>query len=192
MRAVERTQRCAVDVAPVRAEPADDAEQVTQALRGEPLRVEERGDGWARVMTAYDYPGWIRADKLEDGEGELPADGSGSPVDVARSYFGAPYLWGGMTERGIDCSGLVHMAYRRLGRLVPRDAEQQERAAAEVDELQPGDLITYGDPVDHIAFWVGEGRILHATGREDGIGVLEEIEREDLSRRRHKLIRLTL
>jgi cell wall-associated NlpC family hydrolase len=182
--------RCAVEVAPVRAEPDAGAEQVTQALRGEPLRVEERRDGWARIVTAYDYPGWIRAEELEDGEGELPADASGSPVDVARSYLGVPYLWGGMSDRGIDCSGLVHMAYRRLGRLVPRDADQQEEAAAEVDELQPGDLITYGDPADHIAFWLGEGRILHSTGRENGIGVLEEPEPAYLHARRHKLIRL--
>jgi cell wall-associated NlpC family hydrolase len=179
-----------VDVASVRREPADDAEQVTQALRGEPLRVEERRDGWARVVTAYDYPGWVRADELEDGEGELPADASGSPVDVARSYLGVRYLWGGMSSSGIDCSGLVHMAYRRLGRLVPRDADQQEDAAVEIDELQPGDLITYGDPADHIAFWLGEGRILHSTGREDGIGVIEEPEPESLRARRHKLIRL--
>src|SRR5260221_9870103 len=157
--------RCAVDVAPLRREPADDAEQVTQALRGEPLHVEERRDGWARVVTAYDYPGWMRAEELEDGEGELPADASGSPVDVARCYLGTPYLWGGMSDRGIDCSGLVHMAYRRLGKLVPRDADQQEDAGAEVAEPQPGDLVTYGDDVaDHIAFWVGDGRILHATG----------------------------
>jgi len=61
---------------------------------------------------------------------------------------------------------------------------------AEVDELQPGDLITYGEPVDHIAFWLGEGRILHSTGRESGIGVVEEAEPEDLRARRHKLIRL--
>lgn len=179
-----------MDIAPVRAEPDDAAEQVTQALRGEPLRVEERREGWARVVTAYDYPGWVRAEALEDGEGELPADGSGTPVDVARSYLGTRYLWGGMTEQGIDCSGLVHMAYRRLGRLVPRDADQQEDAATEVDNLRPGDLITYGDPVDHIAFWVGEGRILHSTGREDGIGVVEEREPEYLYARRHKLIRL--
>jgi cell wall-associated NlpC family hydrolase len=95
-----------------------------------------------------------------------------------------------MSERGIDCSGLVHMAYRRLGRLVPRDADHQEDAAVEVDELEAGDLITYGDPVDHIAFWLGEGRILHSTGREDGIGVIEEPEPEYLLARRHKLIRL--
>jgi gamma-D-glutamyl-L-lysine dipeptidyl-peptidase len=182
--------RCAVEIAPVRREPADDAEQVTQALRGEPLRVEERRDGWARVVTAYDYPGWVRVEELEDGEGELPADASGSPVEVARSYLGVPYLWGGMTERGIDCSGLVHMAYRRLGRLVPRDADQQEDAGVEVEKLEPGDLVTYGEPVDHIAFWIGAGRILHSTGREDGIGVVEELEPEYLYKRRHKLIRL--
>jgi hypothetical protein len=82
--------RCSVDVAAVRAEPAEDAEQVTQALRGEPLRVEERLDGWARVVTAYDYPGWMRAEELEDGEGELPADASGTPLEVARSYLGVP------------------------------------------------------------------------------------------------------
>jgi cell wall-associated NlpC family hydrolase len=182
--------RCAVPVAPVRAQPHDDAEQVTQALGGEPLRVEEQSDGWARVVTAYDYPGWMRAEQLEEGEGQLPADATGSPVDVARSYLGVPYLWGGMTDRGIDCSGLVHMAYRRLGRLVPRDADQQEEAGLGVDELQVGDLITYGEPVDHIAFWLGDGRILHSTGRENGIGVVEEDEPDDLRVRRHKLIRL--
>ena len=176
----------------MRAKPDDEAEQVTQALLGEPLRVEERRDGWAHIVTAYDYPGWVRDEALEDGEGSLPADAEGTPIDVARRYLGTTYLWGGMTEEGIDCSGLVHMAYRRLGRIVPRDADQQEDAAAEVDELQPGDLITYadpGEPADHIAFWLGEGRILHSTSR-DGLGVNEEVEPESLRVRRRKLIRL--
>jgi gamma-D-glutamyl-L-lysine dipeptidyl-peptidase len=158
---------CVADVAALRAEPRDDAEQVTQALRGEPLRVEERRDGWALVRTAYDYPGWVREEAL-----------SGDPVAEARRLLGAPYEWGGMTERGVDCSGLVHVAFRRAGRLVPRDAHQQEAAARSVsqEELQPGDLVCFGEPgaASHIGFWVGDGRIIHATDREGAHEVIEE------------------
>lgn len=185
--------RCAVPVAPLRAGPRDDAEQVTQALAGEPLQVERTEEGWAFVRTAYDYPGWVRVEALEEGEGVLAADAAGTPVDVARLYVGAPYLWGGMTEAGIDCSGLVHMAFRRLGVVVPRDACQQEEAGDPVVELEPGDLVTYGDETaDHIAFWLGDGRILHATGREGGLGVVEEEEPAFLTGRRRRCVRFPL
>jgi gamma-D-glutamyl-L-lysine dipeptidyl-peptidase len=184
--------RCAVELAPVRAEPAADAEQVTQALHGEPLVVEELRDGWARVRTAYGYPGWIKTAQLEEGEGKLPSERAGDPVEEARSFLGTSYQWGGLTRQGIDCSGLVHMAYRRLGRLVPRDADQQEDAGREVAEPRPGDLVTYGElggTADHIAFWLGSGRILHSTGRDD-LGVVEEQEPESLVARRRKIVRL--
>ncbi|HVV59627.1 MAG TPA: C40 family peptidase [Gaiellaceae bacterium] len=182
--------RCRVDRAAIRAEPREDAEQVTQALLGEPLRVDGERAGYLRVVTAYGYPGWVRADAVEEGEGTLPAARDGSPVAEARSYLGAPYEWGGLTAAGIDCSGLVHMAYRRLGRLVPRDAYQQEAAGGEVPEPRPGDLVTYGDGrADHVAFWLGEGRILHATAR-DGLGVVEEAEPPELRARRRRIVRL--
>ena len=165
-------------MAPVRAAPDDSSEQVTQALAGEPLTVDERRDGWARIRTGYDYPGWIREEALGPGDAQLPTPRDGDPVAEARSYLGAPYEWGGLTERGIDCSGLVHMAYRRVGRLVPRDADQQEAAAIEIDEAeaQPGDLVCFGEPgkANHIAFWLGEGHILHATARAGVNAVVEE------------------
>jgi len=179
----------------VRAEPDDAAEQVTQALADEPLAVEEARGDWARVRTAYGYPGWIHTAALGDEpDGEWPGlPRSGDPVAEARAFLGTPYEWGGMSDRGIDCSGLVHMAYRRLGRLVPRDADQQEDAGDVVPEgqLAPGDLVTYGeDEATHIAFWLGEGRILHSTQRDDANGVVEEPEPADLVARRRKLVRL--
>jgi cell wall-associated NlpC family hydrolase len=83
------------------------------------------------------------------------------------------------------------MSFRRLGRLVPRDADQQEEAGVERSEPEAGDLLTYGeDAADHIAFWVGDGRILHSTGRDGGIGVVEEPEPVYLHARRRKIVRL--
>ena len=185
------------DVTALRAEPRDDAERVTEALPGEPLTVEETRDGWARVRTAYDYPGWLREDAL-GGEPD-PAwlergTHTDDPVGHARTLVGVRYRWGGMTAAGIDCSGLVHMSFRASGRLVPRDADQQEAAGTPVEPaaLRPGDLVSYGDAAraDHVAFWVGDGCILHSTQRDGVDGVVEEEEPAELRARRRNVFRL--
>ena len=172
----------------MRAEPADAAEQVTQLLPGEPVTVHDQEGAWARIETEYAYPGWVRTTWLWAApEGRWLPEPGGRPLDEARRYLGAPYEWGGMAENGIDCSGLVHMAFRRCGILVPRDADQQEAAGRKVPEPAAGDLACYNG---HIALWLGEGRILHATGRAGVERVLEEEEPQALAQSRNGFVRL--
>src|SRR6266508_5044380 len=157
------SRRRSTGLTPIRVEPRDDAEQVTQALPREPLEVEGERDGWARVRTAYDYPGWVRAESLgPDAGGKWLEAREGDPVEEARAYLGAPYEWGGMTERGIDCSGL----------------KEEAGMPVEPDELRRGGLVCYGD---HIAFWLGGGTILHATGRDGVNAVVEEEQPPNLA-----------
>ncbi len=182
-------------LARLRAEPSDDAEQVTQALQGEPLRVLEESGEWVRVETAYAYPGWVRQEDLGgESDPDWLSPRATDPVAHARTLLGTSYEWGGMTPDGIDCSGLIHMSFRACGRLVPRDADQQEEAGERLpeEELRVGDLVTYGPAAgaDHIAFWVGDGRILHATGRDGANRVVEEEEPLELRGRRRALVRL--
>jgi hypothetical protein len=188
---------CRIAVAPLHVERRATSERDSEVLAGEPVELLERRDGWARIRTDYGHEGWIADDAIGGAAPPGPwslVESGRTPVEEARAYLGARYLWGGMTEQGIDCSGLVHMAFRRSGRLVPRDADEQERAGWEVPagEEVPGDLVTFAedgaDHATHIAFWLGEGRILNA--RSTAGRVLEELEPPELRAIRRKMIRL--
>ena len=103
---------------------------------------------------------------------------------TAHEYLTTPYLWGGMTVHGIDCSGFVQTVYRVHGYTIPRDADEQYAALpAEVERgaWQPGDLLFYGSPPDgkpaaqwitHVGLYLGDGRVIHASGRQDPASVV--------------------
>ena len=87
----------------------------------------------------------------------------GRALRVARRYIGVPYVWGGASPRGFDCSGLVQYAYARLGVAVPRVTYSQWYAGRHVrrDQLRAGDLVFFHDR-GHVGLYIGHGWFLHA------------------------------
>jgi cell wall-associated NlpC family hydrolase len=85
-------------------------------------------------------------------------------VVAARLFIGVPYLYGGEDANGMDCSGLVYAALRRLGVTPPRVAADQARWGRPVTqaEARPGDLVFDGIPATHVGIYVGSGRMIDA------------------------------
>ncbi|ANE43587.1 C40 family peptidase [Deinococcus puniceus] len=210
----------------LRAAPDAGAEQVSEALPGEPLSVLHREGDWSWVKTGHDgYPGWVRADGVLDGLptgetltvtalrahayarpkvsapimaelcfGAAVVQGSGENVteggrvwrpvllpdgaaawvqavcflpvsegdlaDFALRFLEVPYVWGGRSAWGLDCSGLSQVAYAAVGRALPRDADLQQEALTAVTEPTRGDLAFFPG---HVGIMLDERRMLHAN-----------------------------
>jgi cell wall-associated NlpC family hydrolase len=109
----------------------------------------------------------------------IPTAGSASAVDLARTYLNVPYLWGGISKSGIDCSGLVMAVYARLGVALPHNAQLQYDRSLHIpeSELRPGDLVFFArtypstDPITHVGVYEGNGLMINAP--DDGDVVRE-------------------
>ncbi|GAA3149952.1 hypothetical protein GCM10010466_46190 [Planomonospora alba] len=98
-------------------------------------------------------------------------------VAQARKYLGVPYLWGGTDPgKGLDCSGLVQLVYKKLGISLPRVSQDQQnegRSIPSLKQAQPGDLLTFGSPATHIGIYVGDGKMLHAPRTGDVVKIVD-------------------
>lgn len=140
---------------------------------------------WTKVMLPSGKTGWVRTSQIKPHTGfKSIAKGEGNAESIsdklmekiigsAMKLKGVPYLWGGMSPKGVDCSGLVRWSYLMNGILLPRNASQIVHCGDEValDQMQRGDLVFFGTPakdgkpqrVTHIGIYLGNNHIIHAS-----------------------------
>ena len=115
------------------------------------------------------------------GSAGAPAAGADAAVAEARRQLGKPYEWGGSGPDSFDCSGLTSWAWRAGGERLSHSSRAQwsETSRVSVDDLQPGDLLFYGDPIHHVGIYIGDGQMIEAP--ETGKNVrIASIYRSDL------------
>ena len=113
------------------------------------------------------------ANYVFDGNAKLPdmQQGSKSIIENAYMYLNAPYLWGGRTPFGIDCSGFTQMVFKLCGMSLKRDAWMQAEQGDSIhllDEAQPGDLVFFDNEesrINHVGILTAKNKIIHASGK---------------------------
>jgi hypothetical protein len=219
---------CNLAIIPLRAEPSDRSEIVSQVLYGEHFEVLETQNQWSKIKLQFDdYEGWVDSKQyqiiseksfkdlskdaiilnsdlveyvtnpsnvllpiplgaslsflnhteinIENFEFEgMRISGVKPKADLITTsfmYLNAPYLWGGKTPFGIDCSGFTQMVYKLNGYKLLRDASQQStqgEALSFIEESEPGDLAFFDNEegkIIHVGIMMEDNYIIHASGK---------------------------
>jgi cell wall-associated NlpC family hydrolase len=123
--------------------------------------------GWLQVSLPDGRAAWIQGSDVNPDPKPLTIEES---IVLAKRFLGLPYLWGGRSSYGYDCSGFTQMLVRSRGINMPRDADLQAAwegmQVIERKDLRAGDLLFFGagpDKITHTAMYIGNGEIIHAT-----------------------------
>ena len=173
--------------------------QLAQLRGPAPARATAATTGFSSVLGAAQAgladpasaaPGTVRLASSGPVASAAPSVGTAegqAVVDEARKYLGVPYVWGGTDPaKGLDCSGLVQLVYKKLGVDLPRVSYQQAtagRPVASLAEARPGDILAFDSPVDHVAIYIGGGKMIEAPRTGLDVRVAEVYEKPTAIRR---------
>ncbi len=170
----------------LRAEPDETGEILTRLVSGTSVAVEETRGAWAKV--AANRTGWMPSALLRDLSAMPgPVDKKRrTMVEDSRRMIGVPYLWGGTSGNGIDCSGFARLLHRWVGVDIPRDADMQHAHARTVEPpFEAGDLLFFGEgggnrAITHVGVSLGGWEMVHSSRGRNGVYVDDVQAREAL------------
>lgn len=172
----------------VRESASTDSKKITKICTNERYEVLSQQDGWIEIsLEGNDESGELNTGFIAGDYADVryalveayefsPISSSSSVrnniVNYALEFLGNPYVWGGTSlTKGADCSGFVKSVFRNYGISLPRTSRTQANAGTKISssEMQPGDLVFYGSPINHVAIYMGNGKIVHAANPSKGI-----------------------
>lgn len=185
---MEKVAVVTADSLRVRSEMNTDSEIITSIPNGEKVTVAEEYDDWI-ALEIDDEVGYCSKEFVdiqlrlrsamtltEARFGEGVSDGRAALVTFALQYVGNRYVWGGTSlTKGVDCSGFTMQVYKQFGYSLPHYSGAQAKCGKSIklSEAQPGDLVFYGrgKTIGHVAIYMGNGQIVHASNKREGIKV---------------------
>ncbi|XWN37815.1 MAG: C40 family peptidase [Balneola sp.] len=155
------------------------SEKVSDLVAGSILKLKSGTGAYYNVEYPDGRIGFIHKSEarlLNDWESSISATHE-SLIETAKTMIGAPYLWGGTSTKGMDCSGFTKTIYFMNGQIIPRDASQQVKAGKLIDsdkdwdKLEVGDLLFFGREatdsrsraVTHVGMWIGDNKFIHSA-----------------------------
>lgn len=141
---------------------------------GARIKLEEpvdTGERWVPIELASGEKAWIQRGDVEFEPKRKTLE---EMLAFSKNFLGLPYTWGGTSSYGFDCSGFVQMLFKEMGVLLPRNSREQAASPlltpVEREDLQPGDLIFFGEErIIHVGLYLGNQEYIHAGVREEPV-----------------------